>query len=588
MFGPELKGGPMLQTILLILSLSWSFTAFADDLELPQDLEVYKAGYVQAPVIQCPKTAKKYVEMLEQLDGLKQKIRKEACPQSQLESLNKEVAGLETVITDGRESFVNLVQKGLGENHQLTSKEVEKLQKYIDQVVKKVASVTGLISNPACFDENEKVSTLSFLSSIVGEVAGVVGAISGPFGAKISLGGKLAAGLIGSIDQVVQARKTYDYDNREDRNNYQQNLCAYFEFKGDLDKETKVLTYGERLWDMADAADVLLNNLEQTCSECRGVIRDFSSRVGRNQDFQVVMNGDGNLTAGHEDETQARRPEDMTLRNIYDYYFQDGNDLTSDIILGHDPEGQQNPITSSRPAQEMRVMTIRALQAKAWFDMELEVLQENDNANLADDGRREVMRVQKSIEDFLVQREGPRFIGYYTDVLRRDMRALENEAYQVVTRLRLMWAEPDPEFDYYNKKYNATLAFHDLFRNNLIFSDKWGATILPEQQDQILGDVRQNLVNHLESVRLDHSILESRCLFFEKSSFDYMGSLRSSCETASRELAKSKQLMNELLQTSFAKRHSPKLSFVNAEVPNYTQDWLDSITHVLRNDLAFL
>lgn len=582
----------MFQSLLsiLLLSISWSFSAFANNLELPRDLEVYKAGYLEAPVIQCPKTAKKYVDMLEQLDSLKQKIRKEACPQSQLESLNKEVKDLQTVITDGREGFVSLVQKGLGENQQLTSKEVESLQKYIDQVVKKVASVTGLISNPACFDENEKVSTLSFLSSIVGEVAGVVGAISGPFGAKISLGGKLAAGLIGSIDQVVKARKTYDYDNREDRNNYQQNLCAYFEFKGDLDKETKVLTYGERLWDMADAADILLNNLEQTCSECQGVIQDFRSRVGRSQDYQVVIDRDdqGNLLANHEMETEVRSPDNMTLRNIYDFYFEDGANLTSELVLGNNQIDSKTPVNSSQQIQEMRVMTIRALQAKAWCDQELQDLEANDSANLSDDGRREVMRVQKSIEDFLIQKEGPRFIRYYSETLRRDMRILEIEANRVVSRLRMMWVEPDPEFNYYDKEYSATLAFHDLFRGNLVFSEKWGATILPDQQEQMMDDMRQSLVTFLESVRLDHSILESRCLFFEKSSFDYMGSLRSTCESASRELRNSKELMNELLQTSFAKRHSFKLSFVNQEVPNYTQDWLDSITHVLRNDVTLL
>ncbi len=576
----------MFQALLSILAISWSFSAFAKNLELPRDIEVYKAGYLEAPVIQCPKTAKKYVDMLEQLDSLKQKIRKEACPQSQLESLNKEVEDLQTVITDGREGFVNLVQKGLGENQQLNSKEVENLQKYIDQVVKKVASVTGLISNPACFDENEKVSTLSFLSSIVGEVAGVVGALSGPFGAKISLGGKLAAGLIGSIDQVVQARKTYDYEDREDRNNYQQNLCAYFEFKGDIDKETKVLTYSERLWDMADAADILLNNLEQTCSECQNVIQDFRSRIGRSQEYDISIDLDdkGHLLADHEMETEVRSPEDMTLRNLYDFYFQDGANLTSELILGN----ESGPVSSGQKIQEMRVMTIRALQAKAWFDQELQNLYENDSANLSDDGRREVMRVQKNIEDFLIHREAPRFIRYYTEVLRDDIRSLESEANRVNSRIRMMWVEPDSGFNYYNKEYSSTLAFHDLFRNNLVFSEATGAILLPEQTEQVLDDMRQGLVSLLESVRLDHSILESRCLFFEKSSFDYMGGLRSTCDRARDELNNSRELMNELLQTSFAKRHSFKLSFVNQDIPNYSQDWLDSITQVLRNDVTLL
>jgi hypothetical protein len=582
----------MLSIIISLFVLLGSYQAFGSEtLELPQDIQAFSAGYPDAPIIQCPRTARKYTEMLEQLDGLKRKIRSEACPQSQLDALNEEVATLENLITDGRQGFIELIQKGIGEGGQLSAAEVEKLQTYIDQVVKKVASVTGLVSNPACFDESAKVSTLSFLSSLVGEVSGVIGALTGPFGAKISLGGKLAAGLIGSIDQVVQARKTYDYSKREDRNNYLQNLCAYYQFKGDIDKETKVLSYVDQLWDLSDAAEALLARISSQCPDCQFIIQDFQSRLGRNHYYQVVQDrdDDGNLLASDLISSERVAIEDMTLRDLYEFYFREDASVTSEFLTGSFVGESLKTLPPTQATRAMRVKTIRALQAQAWFQDELEEVRENDSQAISDDGRREVMRVQNSIESFLINHEAPRYIRYYSDLLRRDMRTLENEANRISTRMRMMWVEPDPQFDYMSPRFAATSAFHDLFRGRLEFSPMWGDDeSLSDDKRRMIQEMRPGLVDALESVRLDHGILANRCLFFEKSSLESTGAVRSACERAERELARSHQLLNELLDTSFARRHGNKLTFVNNPTPNYVADWLMSLTSVMQSDLNSL
>lgn len=578
----------MKHIFIFILSFVWSLGLQAS-LDMPRELEVYSTGYVEAPIVQCPRGAKKYQDMLDQLDGLKKKIRSEACPQSQLDALNGEVASLESLITDDRESFIQLVQQGIGESQQLSGEQVEQLQTYIDQVVKKVASVTGLINNPACFDEGDKVSTLSFLSSVVAEVSGVLGALSGPYGAKISLGGQLASSLISSIDQVVQARKTYDYSEREDRNNYLQNLCAYYQFKGDLDKETQTMTYAGRLWDLADAAEALLQRLEADCNDCSMMIEDYQSRLGRDMEYRIFRDHDGYGAPLPNGKSLVRSVsvEDMTLRDLYEFYFR------GDILSGEPlPEFKLAPIPGEPASGELttpalRVITLRALQAHAWFEEELEKVRENDAKGLSDDGRREVMRVQADIEDFLVHHEGPRYVKHYRRQLRSDMHSLEREALKAVNMINGMRVIPDGSFDYRSQEYYTTQALHDLFRGPLEFDNLWfGAD--PNQDEfkrQRIAELTQPLISALELVRMDHGILANRCLFFERSNYDYVGGLRASCQSAQSQLARSQQLMNELKTTSFGRRHGNKLSFVNQEPQKYVGDWLASVTSVITQDL---
>lgn len=277
--------------LLFIQALFLSSIAIAQtDLDLPVDLELTKMGYPEAPVIQCPRPQKKYEDILAQLNGIQEKIKREACPQAKINAIHSEVQSLENLITNSRKNFIDLIKKGTSGEGQLTDKEVETVQKYVDQVVKKVAVVTGLVNNPACFDDGEKVSTLSFLSSIISEVSGAVGALSGPFGAKISLGGKLASGLLSSLDTIVQANKTYDYSRFEDQKNYLHNLCAYYDFKNDLDKETDTFAYYDRLIELKETTDTLLDKLSRDCADCKVAIDDYIQRMEANVPLLVSEN----------------------------------------------------------------------------------------------------------------------------------------------------------------------------------------------------------------------------------------------------------------------------------------------------------
>ncbi len=591
--------------LTLILFSPFSMANESEDLEIPENILVYKSGYPEAPIIACPLPQKKYQDMLNQLDGIKQKIKSEACPSSQIAAIEKEVVSLEELITFGRNDFIELIKKGTSGEAQLSEKEVASLQKYVDQIVKKVASVTGLVNNPACFDEEEKVSTLSFLSSLVGDVSGAIGALAGPFGAKISIGGKLAASLLSSIDTIVQARKTYDYRKYEDRKNYLYNLCAYYEFKNDIDKETDVFTYSDRLYDLLDTSNVLLEDLARNCTDCRDVIVDYSSRVSGRGSFEVERKEEARFRSEiligsadtpevvlyPEQDFEIKTAANMTDSDLLDFYF----DFTSEEVDADEP--QQEPVVvdegqtvGAEPVaidfSNEKVLTVRALQVRSWVEGEIKDFQDNDSLGLTDDARREVMDVQKEIENFLFDREGVRYLDFYDDLLRSDFRRLTSVINQTASQLSFMHLQPDPNYKYEQWSYNIKDAIHDIFRRDVDFAEIVTQQMTQEDLNQILNQARRMVLENMGPVRLDYSILNERCLFFKNSLYQRSSRLEYTCEKLERRLNDTKKFFKDIQSTSFAIRYGSLVNFANNEDKNYTADWLASITSVFNQKIS--
>ncbi len=577
-----------------------------DNLDLPEDITAYKSGYKEAPIIACPLPQKKYEEMLQQLDGIKQKIKSEACPASQISAIEKEVVSLEELIKFGRNDFIDLVKKGTSGEAQLSEKEVASLQKYIDQIVKKVASVTGLVNNPACFDEDEKVSTLSFLSSLIGDVSGAIGALTGPFGAKISIGGKLAAGLLSSIDTIVQARKTYDYSKYEDRRNYLYNLCAFYEFKNDLDKETDVFAYSDRLYDLLESSNLLLDQLAESCTECRDVINDYTSRVGSRGTFEFerlnperfrdeIVIGSINepvITADIPEVTfESKKAADMTDSELLDFYF-DYSDLGAEDTVEPTPvlkDEVDEVVVEAPPAQielsDDRILTIRALQVRSWVENEMKQFQENDYLGISDDARREVMRVQKEIELFLFDREGVNYLKFYDGLLKSDFRRLSNIIGDISSRISFLTPLPDPNYKYEEWNYNQADVIHDIFRRDLDFADIVTQYVTSEDLKAMFAEARTEILESLGPVRTDYGILNERCLFFKNSLYKRSEKLDYACEKMEKRLSETKKFFQDIQNTSFAVRYGSLIDFVNKPDQNYTSDWISSITSVFNQKL---
>lgn len=546
--------------VLILVLLITPFSQ-AVDLELPLDIERQKVGYDLYPVIQCPRPQKKYDDLLAKLGSIKEQIKKEACRQDQVDKI-KEVESLETLVTSGRIEFIDLLKKGTSGESELTQAEVDKLRDYVDNVVKKAAVITGLANNPACFNEDEKVSTLSLLSSLVGEVAGALGAIPGPLGAKIGLGGKLAAGLLSSIDTIVQARKTYEYDKYEDQKNYLNNLCAYYEFKGDLDKETDTGTVSSELEDLIISSEKLLERLDNECSECRAIIADFEGKLDSNEPYSFTL---GNDAEGGRVLTKSL--EEMTWMDLKEYYLSSVSVADTSVDV---EEGKSGPGTH----------TIRTLRTKTWAEEELISINDLDESGLPEGGRREVMRVQDQIEGFLVDREGPRYVRHYDNLINKDMRNLETVARAARYELADLQLQPDPNYQY-DWRNNLVDTIHDIFREDIDFANIINSNMTSDQAQSLVRSAKDQVRRAIHAVRIDYSVLNYQCYFFQYSRLRYKGPVGYQCQNSQNSLQYMKDFFLKLEDTSYGARNAYTLEVFKEKPKKYTRNWVESTTKVL-------
>ena len=228
---------------LLALSvMALAFPASAEDnaavATAPVQAERLKSGYSSNPVMQCTTQKKKYEDMLAQIETLEKSIKEG----HDCEDEKAKVSSLASLLGTEREEFWALFQKG--QEEALSEEEAEKLQTYIDNVVQKSASVIEIINaksgffQSGCFDEKKKESSLSLISNVLNEVSGAIGTISGPYGAAISLAGKITSGLFKSLDKALKSSGYYHFKDDKNRRDFAKNLCTYYSFKSDLIKHT--------------------------------------------------------------------------------------------------------------------------------------------------------------------------------------------------------------------------------------------------------------------------------------------------------------------------------------------------------------
>ncbi len=551
-----------------------------EELSLPEGLEVMTQGYSSAPIIQCPRPAKKYVDMLQQLQSLQSRIQSEACRQSEdIEQIKDGVSDLKSLVTDQRVTFVELVKKGTSVGGQLSDEEIDLVENYIDQVVKKASVVTGFLNNEACFDEPAKFSALGTLSSVIGEVSGAVGALAGPFGAKISLAGSVVSGLLGSLNTIVQARTSYDPEVQEDRLNYLNTLCAYYDFKADFDKETKTLKYDRRLRKTSAAAGALIEGLVENCDECRVAIQDFRQRFTNNQTFAIDRARNGSVFgAGDDNYVEILQAKELNEADLMYRYF--------DFV---EPSVNQSPnfltpeTPISRSTKKQQEATATALLIQAWADTELDKLRYGEDLGAADELREPITTSQNKIEDVLFKSVAADYVNYHRKKLQKAYKNLSRASGHVISQLYSFRPKRDPKFrasDFQER--TIVVAFHELFRLDLEFIDSPNP-LLQNDLDYMLDWIDtygSQLIDQFDALRKQYALLEQRCHFYETSSYEMRRSsgLSRACQASNALLQEVSATMNEVQQTSFGVEFPFYFKTFVQEDRLMAADWLESVT----------
>ena len=310
--------------------------------EIPDKFEETQGGFKEARVSVCPRPSKVYSDLIESLNGIKNRIVSESC--EKIEQKNNFDNKLDKLLTlSGKRSrFVNLMKKGLpGSGEKILPEEVTEVTAIVEETMGVASNIVDFVNeNENCFVENgwfsrrndgSKQSVLSFVSGVISEVSGAVGAVAGPFGAKINLAGQVGATLLGSVGKIVEAQKKKGYvfeDSEKGYNNiknYFNTLCTYYDFKEDIDELTGVFVDPKTSLQLAhNLVDTYIQNVPENCrgtEYCEEVIAELSksdqssARIFRERRVYAEVYGEELKAEKSEEESEEDESEVPTSQS---------------------------------------------------------------------------------------------------------------------------------------------------------------------------------------------------------------------------------------------------------------------------------
>jgi hypothetical protein len=328
----------MKKTSLFVIALLASQTAYATE-------EPFK-------MLRCPAVPQVYTQMITDLSLLKTAIKRDAA----CAPVQGEVNSLSSLLNERRQEVVDLMEKSKKEP--LTEKDLGVVKKYLEDVTKKVFSTADLLSrNDNCFSSDNQALGLSDLASITLDASALASSVAGPWSAPISLGGQAIAGIMQGLDKVMKNKRGYDFSKVEQRQSYVQSLCAYYNYRQDIDH---LLFPDQRVAQLQDLRHTLttnLNGMVANCPECRQI-----------------------------------------------------NDMAT---KGNSPAEINNLANSANSAYKMPLgsLTVKTITSLNWVRGELNRLAQDMEGN-ASVGRDLVSEIKADIEGFLFDKEAPQFVRF--------------------------------------------------------------------------------------------------------------------------------------------------------------------------------
>ncbi len=508
-----------MKTPLLVLAFSLSLPALADS---SPDVKDPLRGSDITQVLKCPAVPEAYSKMITELNVLKTSIKKEAA----CEPLNLEVQSLESLLGRKRDEVKALIEKSKQET--LSEAEMETIRKYAEDVTKKVLATAELFNrNNYCFIEDKKNISFSDLASITLDATSLVKTIAGPWATPISLGGQALSGIFQGLNTVVKTRRGYDFTKLEQRQSYVQSLCAYYNYRQDINY---LLFPQQRVAQLRDLENTLTSHLQgvvQNCAECSTLAK------------KVVANLKGQKPTGR----RAAKPSD---------------ELNAEATL-----------INSLYVQPLGTHTVRTLTTLKWISSEVERLK-NDSSEDAAIGRDFLSEIKADIDRFLFEVEAPNFVKFQAtksfDLFKEFSRFTRTEGdrlmMQVVAGGKGEWVN----FARMNEaEVLKTVAGYE-------------ADVRSSGRSSLAARIRQyknKSLELLERTRLAAGVTETYCAFFQRAGV-YTANLDYACEGAMA-LATRRNLQR-LSGSDFVPQ--PILPSVPKE---QVTDWVDSLTKVVQH-----
>lgn len=466
-------------------------------------------------LLRCPAVPQAYTQLLTELSVLKTAIKRDAA----CSPVQAEVQSLESLIGARRSAVVELIKRNKTEP--LQERELNEVRSYVEDVTKKVFATAELLDrNKNCFSEDNQAMGLSDLASITLDATALAKTVAGPWSAPIAIGGQALAGIMQGLDKVVKSRRGYDFNKLEQRQSYVQSLCTYYNYRQDIENLLFPAQRVAQLRGLDFALKTGLNGVVQSCPECRQI-----------------------------------------------------NDLTKQPSSTPGSNGAINELASSADSAyrlPLGSITVKTISSLSWVRGELNRIAEEMEGDM-NIGRDLVSEIKADIDQFLFDKEAPRFIRFQNKKaldLYQDFRS-----YTVSEAQSLIMAAGSASS---GLVAGSLYDMNEMDIINRVRSLK--APLVASRQDNLVSrlvDFERRATDLLARTRLAMDVQATYCQFFRKAGL-YNSGIQYACEGSS-----STELIATLKRLE-QKPLSVEIGLVGEEEPaEVVADWADGLADMM-------
>ncbi len=524
----------------LFILLGLNSSVFAQD----RTLDLFAIDTENArrfPVLQCPANDEALKDFRNKLLQIKKNISQEANCDSFRNEASSAIDGLGSMLTSGRNDFLNLMAKGQVEG--LDAAGLAKMESYVENLTVKTSNLINILAgNDGCFDEDKKGSTIGFVTSLIGEASKVLSVIGGPqIGGLVSMASSVITGFSSAIQTINENKQGYDFSDPEQKLAYADSLCALFDYRRELDTLMDPYESIERINDLMLALNTQISKLYRNCTECASLISLVETQVN------------------------------LASRN--------GLDEIVSVEAVWTPELKEQALAAALAIDQLYTNrvgthTYRALKTRTWLPLRARSLE--SSALVADLGLADVLNEVDNVERFLVNKQADDFIRQLVedaDVWKEKLIAgLRNEGEYLALEGGFM-----PE-GYWNDPFFTPEAYYQVVLEGLDRAQR-------ESPDRLL---RSKVRSYLSTLRL-HSqglnvavdVTARYCTFFENSNW-YRHSVSRVCPNKDLQALQSEATLFTSLRLMLtsdggAAQELPAIIALSNNV-ELSADWIESLT----------
>lgn len=450
------------------LLLGVSTSSFAD--RWYPSRAVTQSSQIDLQPLQCPTVGKDYSQMISDLHALQDKIKNDANCGKLVENLEK----IGRLSGDRRTAFLDTVAK-INKGETIQDKVMENnVIKYAEDMTVAAGSLATLLAqSDQCFGKQDLSTSLFTLSAFVNEASTLVSTVAGPWGPALAVGGKVVAGFLSGVDRFLKSLPGYDFKDKKDWQGYVETLCTFHEQQD----EVYALIH----------PDAAINDLNKLNARLEVQLRSLLNTMPEADELYSTF--------------QARDNKGLEL-------------LTQKI----------NEASNSLDG----LKAVRLMTAQKWILDRITSIELESKDPLAP-GQYLVQKQRDEIEEFLIAKQGPKFIDFQIKEARRALNDLENfvfyQGFPLYHQVKQLTEKPEDARPIFIHPEPSEVI------KTLVQLDErqfYGKGTYENQLYSSLVYFKRELGKKWDAVSISYGVKASFCTFFERAGY-YSFNIQYSC-----------------------------------------------------------